>query len=49
MAELPHEFPHRKAVYGYFATWKKDGTLDRFHEDLRGDLCRAKNIISLIY
>lgn len=39
---LPHEFPHWKAVYGYFAVWKKDGTLDRLHDELRGDLRRAE-------
>ncbi len=39
---LPHEFPRWKAVYGYFSTWKKDGTLDRLHEELRGDLRRVE-------
>jgi transposase len=39
---LPHEFPPWKSVYGYFATWKKDGTLDRLHDELRGDLRRAE-------
>src|SRR4051812_29623535 len=35
---LPHDFPPRDSVYWYFRTWKKDGTLDRLHEELRGDL-----------
>jgi len=39
---LPHEFPPWKTVYGYFAAWKKDGTLDRLHDELRGDLRRAE-------
>ena len=39
---LPHEFPPWKSVYGYFAAWKKDGTLDRLHDELRGDLRRAE-------
>ena len=39
---LPHEFPPWKTVYGYFAAWKKDGTLDRLHDELRGDLRRSE-------
>ena len=39
---LPHEFPPWKTVYGYFAAWKKDGTLDRLHDELRGDLRQAE-------
>ena len=39
---LPHEFPPWKSVYGYFAAWKKDGTLDRLHDELRGDTRRAE-------
>ena len=39
---LPDEFPPWKTVYGYFAAWKKDGTLDRLHDELRGDLRQAE-------
>jgi transposase len=39
---LPHDFPPWDAVYWYFRTWKKDGTLDRLHDELRGDLRRAE-------
>ena len=35
---LPHDFPPWEAVYWYFRNWKKDGTLDRLHDELRGDL-----------
>src|SRR3569832_687543 len=28
---LPHDFPPWKSVYGYFAQWKKDGTLEAMH------------------
>src|SRR5512143_170477 len=35
---LPHDFPPWEAVYWYCRTWKKDGTLDRLHDELRGDL-----------
>ena len=35
---LPHDFPPWEAVYWYFRSWKKDGTLDRLHDELRGDL-----------
>src|SRR5512143_3907904 len=39
---LPHDFPKWEAVYWYFRTWKTDGTLDRLHDELRGDLRRAE-------
>lgn len=39
---LPHDFPPWQAVYWYFRTWKKDGTLDRLMAELRGDLRRAE-------
>jgi transposase len=39
---LPHDFPPWEAVYWYFRTWKKDGTLDRLHDELRGDLRAAQ-------
>jgi transposase len=35
---LPHDFPPWDSVYWYFRIWKKDGTLDRLHDQLRGDL-----------
>ena len=38
---LPHDFPPWEAVYWYFRTWKKDGTLDRLHDELRGDVRAA--------
>ena len=39
---LPHDFPPWQAVYWYLRTWKADGTLDRLHDELRGDLRRAE-------
>jgi transposase len=39
---LPHDLPPWKAVYWYFRNWKKDGTLDRLHDELRGDLRAAE-------
>jgi len=33
---LPHDLPPWKTVYWYFMTWRKDGTLDRLHDKLRG-------------
>lgn len=39
---LPHDFPPWLTVYWYFRTWKADGTLDRLHDELRGDLRRAE-------
>jgi len=35
---LPHDFPPWESVYWYFRTWRRDGTLDRLHDGLRGDL-----------
>jgi transposase len=35
---LPHDLPPWEAVYWYFPNWKVDGTLDRLHDGLRGDL-----------
>lgn len=32
--QLPHDFPHWRTVYGYFAAWAADGTLDAVHEAL---------------
>ena len=31
---LPHDFPPWKSVYGYFAKWRKDGTLESIHRRL---------------
>lgn len=35
---LPHDLPPWTIVYWYFRCWKEDGTLDRLHAELRGDL-----------
>jgi transposase len=40
---LPHDLPPWEAVYWYFRNWKKDGTLDRLHDELRGDLRTAES------
>jgi transposase len=32
---LPSEYPPWRTVYGYFAAWRADGTLDRLHDALR--------------
>jgi transposase len=32
---LPKDFPPWQTVYGYFARWREDGTLDRLHDALR--------------
>jgi len=37
---LPSDFPPWRTVYGYFATWRDDGTLARLHDGLR-DRVRA--------
>src|SRR5262245_8495052 len=39
---LPHDLPPWDSVYWYFRTGKEDGTLDRLHDELRGDLRRAE-------
>ena len=33
---LPHDLPHWRSVYGYFAAWCEDGTWERINETLRG-------------
>jgi transposase len=38
---LPNDYPPWRTVYGYFADWRDDGTLDRIHDTLREQL-RAK-------
>lgn len=35
---LPREYPPWQTVYGYFRTWRRDGTWQRIHDRLRGDL-----------
>src|SRR6267154_2992512 len=32
---LPKDFPPWQTVYGYFAAWRDDGTLQRVHDQLR--------------
>jgi len=34
-AYLPHDFPPRSTVYGYFAEWERDGTTRTIHDLLR--------------
>jgi len=38
---LPHDFPPRSTVYGYYAEWEKDWTTAAIHEMLRGRVRRA--------
>ena len=40
--QLPHDLPPWLLVYLYFRTWRRDGTWDRIHEKLRGDLREAE-------
>ena len=35
---LPDSFPPWPTVYGYFATWRDDGTLARLHDALRAQV-----------
>jgi putative transposase len=35
---LPHDFPPQRTVYHYFWSWGKDGTWQRIHDQLRGQL-----------
>ena len=39
---LPHDFPPWTIVYWYFRCWKRDGTLNRLMDELRGDLRQAE-------
>ncbi len=32
---LPHDFPKWQTVYGFFRSWKKDGTWKKIHDKLR--------------
>jgi len=36
--QLPHDLPPWLLVYLYFRAWRRDGTWDRIHDRLRGDL-----------
>jgi putative transposase len=38
---LPSDFPPWQTVYGYFATWRDDGTLARLHARLRAQVRAA--------
>jgi putative transposase len=38
---LPSEYPPWRTVYGYFARWRADGTLDRVHDALRAQVRAA--------
>ena len=38
---LPTDFPPWQTVYGYFATWRDDGTLARLHSQLRAQVRAA--------
>ena len=38
---LPADFPPWRTVYGYFATWRDDGTLARLHDQLRAQVRAA--------
>ena len=38
---LPADFPPWKTVYGYFATWRDDGTVTRLHDALRAQVRTA--------
>jgi len=35
---LPSDYPPWRTVYGYFATWRDDGTLARLHDALRAQV-----------
>lgn len=35
---LPHDFPNYNTVFGYFTRWKKEGILEKIHEQLRGEV-----------
>jgi transposase len=37
---LPKDLPPWRTVYGYFAAWRDDGTLDLIHDTLRDELRR---------
>ncbi len=35
---LPHDFPPWESVYDHFRRWKKNSTLERIHDVLRGEM-----------
>ena len=35
---LPRDLPPWETVYGYFARWRRDESLDRLHDGLRGQV-----------
>lgn len=39
---LLHDLPPYKTVYGYFAAWRDDGTVERIHDLLRRRLRRSR-------
>ena len=38
---LPRDFPPKGTVYDYFQIWSRDGTLERIHAALRGQVREA--------
>lgn len=38
---MPHDLPTWRITYHYFREWKLDGTWERIHDKLRGDLRKA--------
>lgn len=38
---MPHDLPDWQLVYHYFRKWKKDGTLKKIHDALRGQVRKA--------
>ena len=41
---LPRDLPPWETVYGYFARWRRDGSLDRLHDALRGQVRVAEEV-----
>jgi len=38
---MPHDLPKWATCYHYFRVWKRDGTWQRMHDQLRGDVREA--------
>ena len=38
---MPHDLPTWRITYHYFRAWRLDGTWERIHDKLRGDLRKA--------
>ena len=38
---MPHDLPHWGTCHHYFRTWRKDGTWEKIHDQLRGDVRQA--------